>query len=85
MHIVFDKVIMFIRDYDGTKCLVLSGPENYDAIADKVRYFVGMKNDVTYFFSHSYKKIKIDSDDNLAIEKIMTMYHVVVLIDSVLD
>ena len=28
LHISFDKVDEFIRVYDGTKCLVLFGPEN---------------------------------------------------------
>ena len=32
LRITFDKVDRLIRDYDGTKYLVLFGPEKYDAI-----------------------------------------------------
>ena len=28
-------------DYDETKCLVLYGPEKYDAILDRIRYLIG--------------------------------------------
>ena len=34
--IMFDKVVGFIKDYDGTKYLVLFGPEKYDAIYDGI-------------------------------------------------
>ena len=31
-RIMFNKVVGFIRVYDGTRYLVLHGPENYNAI-----------------------------------------------------
>ena len=34
---MFDKVDGFIRDYDGTKYLVLFGLEKYNAIHDSIR------------------------------------------------
>ena len=33
LHIMFDKVDGFSRDYDGTKHLILFGPEKCDAIS----------------------------------------------------
>ena len=44
-----------------------------------------MKSGATYVFSHNYAKIKIGSDDDLALDKTMTMYHVVILISPVFD
>ena len=32
LRVMLDKVDVFIRDYDGTKYIVLSGLEKYDAI-----------------------------------------------------
>ena len=66
---MFNKIHGFIRDYDGTKYLLLYGPENYDAIFDRVRYFVRLKSGITYVDSFNYTKIKIDSVDGLLLEK----------------
>ena len=43
LRIIFDKVDGFIGDYVGTKYLVLFGPEKYDAILDRIRYFIKLK------------------------------------------
>ena len=67
---MFNKVDGFNRDYDGTKNLVLFGPEKCDAIFDKIRYLIGLKSCITYVDSHNYAKIKIDSDDDLHLKKI---------------
>ena len=55
----------FIRDYDGTKYLLLPDPEKYGDIFDRIRYLIGLKSTMTYVDSHNYGKIKIDSDDDL--------------------
>ena len=48
--IIFDKVDGFIitRTYDGTRYLVLFGPEKYDAIYNKIRYLLSQNTDITY-------------------------------------
>ena len=38
--ILFHKEDGFIRDYDGTKYVVLFGLEKYDAIYDRIRYLI---------------------------------------------
>ena len=38
-----DKVNGFIRVYDGTIYLVISGPEKYDAIYNRTRYLTSQK------------------------------------------
>ena len=46
----FDKINGFIRVYDGTKYLVVFNLEKYNAIFDRIRYFIGVKSDRTYVF-----------------------------------
>ena len=69
LRVMFDKVDGFIRVYDGTRYLVLFGPEKYDAIYNSVRYLITQKSDITYVLSHNYARIKIDSSDSLPLEK----------------
>ena len=82
---MFDKVNEFIRNYEGTKYLVLFGLEKYNVIYDGIRYLLGLKSGIRYVFSHNYAKIKIDSDDDLPLEKILNLHNVVIFIKSVLN
>ena len=81
----FDKIDGFIRVYDGTRYLVLFGPENYDDIYSRIRYLISQKRGITYAFSHYYPKIKVDSYDTLPIEKIFALDNVIMHIKSVLN
>ena len=83
LRIMFNKVDGFIRDYDGTKYLVLFGPEKYNTIYDRIRYLIGLKNRITYTFSHNYAKLKFDSDDDLPLEETFTLHNVIIIIKSV--
>ena len=59
----------FIRDYDGTRYLVLFGPEKYDSIYNRIRYLISHKSGITYVF------FKVDSYDSLTLEKISTWHN----------
>ena len=85
LRIMFDKVDRFIRDYGGTRYLVIFGPENYDAIFDRIRYLIGLKSSITNVVSHNYAKIKIDSNGDFPLEKTLTMHAAVMLIKSVFN
>ena len=61
LRIRFDKVDGFIKDYNGTRYLVLFGPEKYDAIYNRIRYLIGQKSSIAYVFYHNYEKMKVDS------------------------
>ena len=79
-----DKVDGFIiKDNDATKYLALFGFEKYTAIYDKIRYLIGLKISITYVFYHNYAKIKIDSDDDLPLEKTLNLRDVIILIKTV--
>ena len=69
LRIRFDKTDEFRRFYDLTRCSILFGSEKYDFIYNKIRYLIGVKSGVTYFISHNYAKIKVDSYDSLLLEK----------------
>ena len=59
LHIMFDKIDGFIRVYDGSRYLVLFGPEKFNAIFNRLN--IGVKSGITYVFSHSYARIKVYS------------------------
>ena len=66
----FDKIDELIRIYDGTKYLVLLGPEKYDAIYNRIRYLISLKIGITDVFFHYFVKIKVDFYDSLPTKKI---------------
>ena len=60
--------------------------EKYDAIYDRIiKYIISLKSGITYIFSHYFAKIKVDPYDSLPIEKILTLYNVIIFIKSVLN
>ena len=50
LHIMSDEVNRLIRDYDGTKYLVLFGLETNNAICDRIRYYIGLKIGIADIF-----------------------------------
>ena len=62
---MFNKVDGFIIIYDGARYLVLFGPEKWNTINNRIRYFISQESDITYVFSYYYAKIKIESYDSL--------------------
>ena len=48
LRIWFVKIDGFIKIYDGIRYLVLFGPERYNAIYDRINYFISEKSGITY-------------------------------------
>ena len=65
----FDKINGFIRVYDGTRYLVLFGPEKYDVIFNRLRYLTGVTSGITYVIFYYYAEIKVDSYDSFLLKK----------------
>ena len=42
-----------------------------------------MKSGIRYIFSHNYATIKVESHNTLPLEKIMTLWNVIILVKSV--
>ena len=64
MRIRYNKIVGFIRVYDGTRFIVLFGSEEYDFIYNRIRYLINVKSGITSMISHNYSKIKVDSYDS---------------------
>ena len=63
------KLLMLQKLCAWAKYLVLFGPEQNDAISNMIRYPMGLKRVTLYLASHNYGKIKINSDEDLPLEK----------------
>ena len=61
LHISFNKVDRFIRVFDGTRYLILFGPEIYDAIINGIRYLIGVKSSITYVIAYVVLPMKLMS------------------------
>ena len=68
LYIRFNKEDEFIRVYGGARYLVLFGVGKQDAIYNMIRYFIGVKNGINYFF-HSCAKVKVNSYVSSTLEK----------------
>ena len=55
---MFVEVDGLIKGYNGTKYLVLFGPEKYNAIFNRIRYPIGITIGITYIGFHNYEKSK---------------------------
>ena len=85
LRIRFNKINGLIRIYDRTRYLTLFGHENYDAIYDRIGYLLCLKSGITYIFSHSFAKIKVDFYDSLPRKKGLTLRNFIMHIKSVLN
>ena len=55
----FDKIDGLLRVYDGSKYLVLLGPEKYDVTYNRIRYVMSLKSSTTYIFPTIFRKSKL--------------------------
>ena len=85
LRVRLNKVYGLIRVYDGTRNLVLFGPEKYDAIYKRIRYFIGQKIGITYAISHNYARLKTYSYNSFPPEKTWALHNVITLIKLVFD
>ena len=56
-----------------------------NVIAFSIGLDIRLKSGISYIFSNNYLKIKIDSDDDLSLEKTLTILNNVILIESVFN
>ena len=81
-RIRFDKADAFIKDYDGTRYLVIILDEKRYFIC-RIRYRIGLKIEVMYVVSQNYAKIKIYWYYSLHLKKTWTLHNVIIHIKSV--
>ena len=86
MHIEFDKIDGYLRLCgDWFRHLILFYDGWFDKICDKIKYLIIEKGGITDSINHNFGKIGIDSHNYLPIEKILTVYNVIILIESVIN
>ena len=86
LRIIFNKVDGIIKYYDGTKYLIaLFSFQKYNAIFNRMRYFLSLESDILYVVFYDYEKAKIYSDDDLPLEETLIMYNAVILIQLVFN
>ena len=85
LRISFDKIDKYFKIKNGTRYLVLFGPEIYGEIYDWIESILSEESDISYIISHNFAKIKVNSYDSLSPEKAMTFDNVIILIKSVFN
>ena len=85
LSIRFNKMDGFIKTCDGTRYLRFFCSEKYDAIYNRIRYFIGAEKWHHVYFSHYFAKVVVDSYDSLPIGRILTLHNVITHIKSVLN
>ena len=79
MRLRFDKIDGFNKIYDKIRYLVLFDYSYCDKICDKIKYLVSEKSGITDSINHNFAIIRIDSNDSLLSEKILTFHNVIIL------
>ena len=70
LRIVFNDANSYIKDYDRTKYLPLFPlEEKQERTFDKVGYHINLENNFSNIHYNKCMKTKINSDDNLSLEK----------------
>ena len=65
-RLIFDNTAGCIRKYDKNRYLALfHSNKKYDRTFDRIRYLIALKSNISDVYSHSYTKIKINSDYDL--------------------
>ena len=62
----------YVIVYNGIRYSVLFGSRKYNSIYNTIKYLISAKSGITYFISHNYAKIKVNSYDSLPLEKTKT-------------
>ena len=65
LRIRFYKIDGFIKNYDGTKYLILFGLERYDAIYDWIKYIISEQMVLNILLVITLQKTKADLSDYL--------------------
>ena len=78
-----DKIDGFIRINNGTRYLVLFGPEKYGTIYNRIRYLIIQKRRIHMIFSHNFAIILMIL--YLPLEEILTLHDVIILFKSILN
>ena len=82
LRIRFDKIGAFIKIYDGMRYLVLLS-FLFDEICNRIKYLISEESGITDSINYNFANIRINLNNSLPIEEILTFHNVILLIKSV--
>ena len=85
VRIKFNKIEGFIKIHDKIRYLVLFNYSYCNKMCHEIRYLLIEKGGITDSINQNFARIRIDSNDSLFIEKILTFHNVIIPIKSVFN
>ena len=85
VRIKFNKIEGFIKIHDKIRYLVLFNYSYCNKMCYEIKYLLIEKGGITDSINQNFARIRIDSDDSLFIEKILTFHNVIIPIKSVFN
>ena len=79
MYIIFDKANGYIRKYSTKYQASFNSDEKYKKTFERIRYLIMLKINISDLYSYKYTEIKINSGDDLLLEKALNMRNIVTL------
>ena len=90
LYLIFDKVDGYIKESNGNKYLnFTSTDKNKEVLGkctelwDKIKNLIKTINDKSVDFDEKYTKIKLNSDDNLTLNKILKLHNLTIVVRSI--
>ena len=90
LYLIFDKVDGYIKESNGNKYLnFTSTDKNKEVLGkctelwDKIKNLIKTINDKSVDFDEKYTKIKLNSDDNLPLNKILKLHNLTIVVRSI--
>ena len=80
LHVMFDKVDGFIRDYSGTKYVALFGSERCNTICKLLDIYIRLVFHLLFLII--IKKLKLNQNDDLPLEKTLTVHNLSYLLSQ---
>lgn len=82
---IFDEVDGYIRKYRSKSVALFVPDEKYEKILQRNKYLINKDSNILDVYDRKVMKIKINSDNDLSLEKESIMCNVVIHIKSVLN
>ena len=89
LYLIIDKVDGYIEEKNENKYLTLVSTDKnievltkYTELQDKIKNLIEKVNDKPGDYDEKYMKIKLSSDDNLPLNKILKLHNITIVIRS---
>ena len=83
LRIKFNKIDGFIKVHDTIRYVVLFDYGLFDKLFDRIKYLIIAELGITGSINLNLWRIRVDSNNSLPIEIILTFHNVIILINSV--